>query len=157
MLMNTMGNGRPALRRVGGLIRSLWRDRRGAVTIYIAASMPVLMGIGAMSLDLGRLMTVNTELQSAADAAAMAGAAELDQKTGARNNARAADVIEASYPSEADDDVCGSAGSETAVTRSVNHSRRNRGTPARITGGLREAESVVHAPLGCVRCPLSGA
>ncbi len=79
MLMNTMGNGRPALRRVGGLIRSLWRDRRGAVAIYVSISMPMLLGIAAISLDLGRLMSVNTDLQSAADAAAMAGAAELDR------------------------------------------------------------------------------
>ncbi len=89
MSVNTRGNGRPALRRAGGLIRSLWRDRRGAAAIYVAISAPVLLGIGALSIDLGRLMSVNTELQSAADAAAMAGAAELDQTTGARDRARA--------------------------------------------------------------------
>ncbi len=78
MLVNTMGKGRPETKRAGGL-RSLWRDRRGAVTIYVVISMPMLLGIGALSIDLGRLMSVNTELQSAADAAAMAGAAELDR------------------------------------------------------------------------------
>ncbi len=88
MLMNTMGNGRPEPKRARGL-RSLWRDRRGAVTIYVVISMPMLLGIGALSIDLGRLMSVNTELQSAADAAAMAGAVELDQKLGARDRARA--------------------------------------------------------------------
>ncbi len=89
MLMNTMGNGRPEPKRARGL-RSLWRDRRGAATIYVVISMPMLLGIGALSIDLGRLMTVNTELQSAADAAAMAGAAELAQLPGSRDRARAA-------------------------------------------------------------------
>ncbi len=88
MLMNTMGNGRPEPKRARGL-RSLWRDRRGAVAIYVAISMPMLLGIGALSIDLGRLMSVNTELQSAADAAAMAGARELDQFPGSRDRARA--------------------------------------------------------------------
>ncbi len=88
MLTNTMGNGRPEPKRAGGL-RSLWRDRRGTVAIYVAISMPMLLGIGALSIDLGRLMSVNTDLQSAADAAAMAGAKELDQTTGSRDRARA--------------------------------------------------------------------
>ena len=58
--------------------------------MYVAIVAPVLLGIGALSIDLGRLMTVNTQLQSAADAAALAGARELDRFAGAMDRARAA-------------------------------------------------------------------
>ncbi len=68
----------------------LWRDPRGTIAVYIAITAPVLLGIGALSLDLTRIMGVNTALQSAADAAAMAGAVELDRFSGARDKAKAA-------------------------------------------------------------------
>ena len=81
------GNDRPASNRAGGQ-RSLWRNRRGAVAIYVASSALVLLGIGAFSIDLGHIMTVNTELQNAADAASIAGAQELDRFSGARTRPR---------------------------------------------------------------------
>ena len=73
-------------------LRSLVQDTRGAVAIYIALVAPMLLGIGALTLDLGRLMTLNTELQAAADAAALAGARELNRFPGSINKASAAAV-----------------------------------------------------------------
>jgi Flp pilus assembly protein TadG len=73
-------------------LRSLVRDTKGAIAIYMALITPVLIGIGALTLDLGRLITLNTELQSAADAAALAGARELSRFPGAIDKARAAAV-----------------------------------------------------------------
>ena len=73
-----------------GSIKSLIRDRRGAVAVYIAIITPVMIGVGAMTLDLGRLITLNTELQYAADSASLAGARELDRFPGAIARARAA-------------------------------------------------------------------
>jgi Flp pilus assembly protein TadG len=72
-----------------GRPRSLLRDARGTIAVYVAISTPVLLGIGAISLDLTRIMSVNTDLQSAADAAAMSGADELDRFSGARDRAKA--------------------------------------------------------------------
>ena len=86
---NVEGKGQSNSKRTG-LPRSLARNVRGSVAVYVAICAPVLLGIGALSVDLGRLMTVNTELQSAADAAALAGADELNRLTGARDWARAA-------------------------------------------------------------------
>ncbi|MCH9053398.1 MAG: hypothetical protein IIA72_20460 [Proteobacteria bacterium] len=74
------------------ILKSLARDTGGAVAIYIAIMAPVMLGIGALSVDLGRLMTLNTELQGAADAAALAGARELDRFPGAMAKAGAAAV-----------------------------------------------------------------
>ena len=78
-------------RKIGepGLIKSLIRNNHGAIAVYLAIFMPVMIGIGAMSLDIGRLITLHTELQYAADAAALAAALELDRSAGSRDRARA--------------------------------------------------------------------
>ena len=51
--------------------------RRGAIAVYVAASGVVLLGFAALAVDAGRLYLGKTELQVAADAAALAGAMEL--------------------------------------------------------------------------------
>ncbi|UCG31554.1 MAG: hypothetical protein JSU68_07790 [Phycisphaerales bacterium] len=51
--------------------------RRGAIVVYLVASMVVLAGFAALAVDAGRLYLGKTELQVAADAAALAGANEL--------------------------------------------------------------------------------
>ena len=54
--------------------------QRGAIMILFAVSLTVLLGFMALAIDLGRTYVVRTELQNAADAAALAGAKELNQK-----------------------------------------------------------------------------
>ena len=53
------------------------RDQRGAVIVMVTGMLVMLLGFAAMVLDLGYLFVVRTELQSAADAAALAGAGYL--------------------------------------------------------------------------------
>lgn len=48
------------------------------MAVYAALGLATFMGMGALALDLGRFMHLHTDLQSAADAAALAGAAELN-------------------------------------------------------------------------------
>lgn len=50
----------------------------------------VLVGIGALALDVGRLFVLHTQMENAVDAAALAAARELDGKTGAINRAKEA-------------------------------------------------------------------
>ncbi len=69
------------------VVRELSRNEQGAVAVYVAAAAAVLFGMAALAFDLGRFFTLNTQLQSAADAAAMAAAAELNGQTGARDRA----------------------------------------------------------------------
>ena len=57
-----------------------YQRQRGAVAIMFAISLLVLFGFMALVFDLGRTYVVRTELQNAADAAALAGAKDLDQK-----------------------------------------------------------------------------
>ena len=59
---------------------NLWRDRRGTVLPYVAMMLAVIVGLAALAIDGSRLMSVQTQLQNAADALALAGAAELDRR-----------------------------------------------------------------------------
>ncbi len=54
----------------------------GAVAVFVALSMIVLLGVAALALDLGHLYVVHGELQNAAEAGALAGASELCPRTG---------------------------------------------------------------------------
>lgn len=55
------------------------RNRQnGAVAIIVALSLPVLIGMAGLALDLGKLYVTKTELQNASDACALAAAVELD-------------------------------------------------------------------------------
>lgn len=64
--------------RMLGFGRRLARDERGATLVYVSLALTVFMGFAALVIDGSRLFTLDTEMQSAADALALAGAAELD-------------------------------------------------------------------------------
>ena len=51
--------------------------RRGAVGAFALVSMVALLGMMALAVDTGRLYVARAQLQTAADAAALAGAMEL--------------------------------------------------------------------------------
>lgn len=70
---------------------SRFRDsEEGAILVLWAISLAVILGVVALSFDIGRLATTQTELQSYADHAALAAAGELDAKPDAIIRARAA-------------------------------------------------------------------
>jgi hypothetical protein len=72
------------------LSRSAGLGESGAVAIWVAGTLAAMIGIIALSVDLGRTATSDTELKWAADAAALAGARQLDGEAGARDRARLA-------------------------------------------------------------------
>jgi len=57
--------------------RTAMRQQRGAVGIMTPMLMISILSVGALAIDVARLITVRNELQNAADAAALAGAAGL--------------------------------------------------------------------------------
>ena len=69
---------------------NLGRDKRGAVAPTIALSLFALIGAGGIAFDYARLASLDTELQNAADQAALAAATQLDQQAGAVARATAA-------------------------------------------------------------------
>lgn len=58
-------------------MRDLKRDESGAVAVLVAACLTVLMGMTAFAVDFGMMAECKGELQNAADAAALAAAADL--------------------------------------------------------------------------------
>lgn len=72
------------------LARSLWRNTDGAVAPMVALSLIALIAAGGIAFDYARLAAMDTELQDAADQAALAAASQLDHQTGACARAAAA-------------------------------------------------------------------
>jgi Flp pilus assembly protein TadG len=71
-------------------LRRIWPDCQGVVLPYFAIMLGVIIGLAALALDGGRMMTVQSQMQSAADALALAGAAELDRRPDSIARAQAA-------------------------------------------------------------------
>lgn len=96
--------------RMLGFGRRLARDERGATLVYVSLALTVFMGFAALVIDGSRLFTLDTEMQSAADAIALAGAAELDAAPDAITRAnRAMDNLVQNYETFGDS-------SATAIT-----------------------------------------
>jgi len=56
--------------------------RRAAVVVQVAVMSTLIMGFGALAIDVGMLYVTKTDLQAAADSAALAGAAQLAAPNG---------------------------------------------------------------------------
>ena len=63
-------------------IIKLLHGQRGGVAIWFALLLPVLLGVAALAVDLAHINMAKTELQNAADAAALAGARLLTDPSG---------------------------------------------------------------------------
>jgi Flp pilus assembly protein TadG len=64
------------------------RKQKGAVAIIFGLTAAVLLSMGGLVVDMGHLFIAKTELQNAADAAALAGAKRLDETAAGITNAR---------------------------------------------------------------------
>lgn len=70
--------------------------RRGGALVYVLVTITVLISFAAMSIDLGRLYVSRSELQAAADAAALAGANVMLDETRLRGYAEQSSIFAAS-------------------------------------------------------------
>lgn len=75
--------------------------RRGAIAVFAAISMVVLLGMAALVVDAGILYATRAELQRSADAAALAGAEELLNDDRLRGASATLDVFTAARQSAA--------------------------------------------------------
>src|SRR2546425_11815719 len=73
-MLNVIGQGRS-------------RNQAGSILVVVAAGIVVLIGIAGLAIDMGMLYNVRTDLQNAMDAAAMAGASQLNGNTAGINDA----------------------------------------------------------------------
>src|SRR3954468_1381664 len=70
--------------------RRLFRNNSGAVAPTVALSLVGLIAAGGIAFDYARLASLDTELQNAADQAALAAVTQLDRQPGATTRAIAA-------------------------------------------------------------------
>ncbi|WP_095088515.1 TadE/TadG family type IV pilus assembly protein [Mesorhizobium sophorae] len=59
-------------------IRAFWHDQRGVALILVSVTLPAIIGFSLLAIDMSRVNNLHNDLQKAADAFALAGAAELD-------------------------------------------------------------------------------
>ncbi len=53
-------------------VKQFWRDDDGVILPYVAITLVVIIGLSALGLDGGRLMSLQTQVQNSADALALA-------------------------------------------------------------------------------------
>lgn len=73
-------------------LRQVRERRRGAVVILVALMLVVLMAMVSFAIDIGYVANVQTQLQRAADSAALAGAAEMNRSGISAARARAQQI-----------------------------------------------------------------
>jgi hypothetical protein len=60
------------------IIRAFWHDQRGIALVLVAVMLPAIVGFSVLAIDASRVSNLHNDLQKAADAFSLAGAAELD-------------------------------------------------------------------------------
>src|SRR5258705_4266004 len=66
---------------------SFWNDTSGIMLPYVTTVLVAVVGFSMLAIDGSRYMSLQTQIQAAADALALAGARELNQQSGARTRA----------------------------------------------------------------------
>ncbi|MDH5748798.1 MAG: pilus assembly protein TadG-related protein, partial [Rhodospirillales bacterium] len=74
-------------------LRGFHGDTRGSMAILMAFFAILLMGVGVLAVDVGRMMVLRSQMQNAADAAAKAAALQLNAKSDAFNRGNDAAAI----------------------------------------------------------------
>jgi Flp pilus assembly protein TadG len=69
------------------MLKTIWQDTSGIMLPYVTIMLVVLVGLSLLGIDGARYMSLQTQMQNAADALALAGARELDRRTGSRTRA----------------------------------------------------------------------
>ena len=93
---------------------SFWRDTSGLMAPYVAVMLPVLVGFALLAVDAARRMSLQTQMQAAADSLALAGARELNRQTGAES--RAASAMANAYASTKSPNTLFGLGSSPTLT-----------------------------------------
>ncbi|MTI83678.1 MAG: hypothetical protein FH756_07190 [Firmicutes bacterium] len=77
-------------------LRSFCKEENGLALVLVAAAMTVILGFAALVVDIGSVYLTRSRLINACDAAALAGAHELDSETGSALDAmqEATDYLE---------------------------------------------------------------
>jgi uncharacterized membrane protein len=75
------------VRGVGEIVAAFWHDTSGIMLPYVTTILLALFGFSLLAIDGSRFMSLQTQMQAAADGLALAGARELNQQSGAQSRA----------------------------------------------------------------------
>lgn len=78
--------------------RQILADERGVAALFAALTLPLLAGVGALAVDISHYRYVANRLQTAADAAALAGVQVLDDPTKVVGEAR--NIVSRNIPAD---------------------------------------------------------
>ena len=73
--------------RLPQFVTAFWHDTSGLMLPYVTTILAALAGFSLLAIDGSRYMSLQTQMQAAADALALAGARELNQQSGAQSRA----------------------------------------------------------------------
>jgi Flp pilus assembly protein TadG len=112
-------------------LASFARDASGAVAPLFAVGLIAFVGVGALAWDISRGYALRAELEAAVDAAALAGATQLDGKTGsiARANAAALGALVQNSSILADAYQANTVGAGDTIQYLTNLTEARTGTP----------------------------
>ena len=72
--------------------KAFWRNQQGATAALYALALPALVAVAGVGFDYSRLAGMDSELQNAADQAALAGVTQLDGNDGEGVDAATSDA-----------------------------------------------------------------
>jgi len=126
------------------LFRKIW-NQKGQAAVLLAAALPFLLGFMTLSLDAGRVFVAHEKLQSAADAAALAGASYLPGDTSQAISAAVATAVANGVPkADVAAEIIGSSGNQISVSTTNTLSLFFGpliGIPSATTGAVSVAEA----------------
>ena len=135
---------------MGRSVRHLFRDTKGAVAATVALSLFVLIAAGGLAFDYARLGGLHTELQQAADQAALAAASQLDRQSDAITRANKSiqsatntDRLAANYTRFANDSGGSTVNLTTVYCSAFDDSKADSAAPCTVTTDQTKAQFVV--------------
>src|SRR5580704_14909766 len=72
---------------LAGFVTSFLNDTNGIMLPYVTIMFPAIIGFSLLAVDAARYVSLQIQIQAAADALALAGARELDKESGAQARA----------------------------------------------------------------------
>lgn len=135
---------------MGRSVRHLFKDCKGAVAATVALSLTALIAVGGLAFDYSRLAGLDTELQQAADQAALAAASQLDRQADAITRADKAikaannsDRLAANFTLFANDSGGSTVNVTTVYCSAFDDSKADSASPCTVTTDQTKAQFVV--------------
>ena len=137
------------------------RLQRGAAAVLFSLALPVLIGLAALAIDVSRLVVVRAELQSAADACALAAVSQLRSTTASTSQLLRAESYGLALSDALARSVSGEARPADSLNRFDFQSRQLNGTMLAVrfsnsASGPWRAASAGSGSLSHVRCSADG-